>query len=234
MQIIPVIDLKDGIVVSAHQGKRELYKPIKSKICSSCCLDQVINSFLLLYPFKNLYIADLNAISNTGSNQDTIDKAISKNQNITFWIDNGAKPQNMSVYTGIKYRLIIGSESQTQDNSILAYSNIKNTILSLDFFPDKGYQGPSELIDNSDLWPRDIIIMSLDRVGGNSGPDFEKLKEFCQKHPEKNIIAAGGIRNELDLLKLKKIGIHHALVASALHSGIINNQTIKKLTSKIP
>jgi phosphoribosylformimino-5-aminoimidazole carboxamide ribotide isomerase len=71
--------------------------------------------------------------------------------------------------------------------------------------------------------------MNLGGVGANSGPDIGQLEYFCQLYPEKNFIAAGGVRNERDLLKLKEIGVNHALVASALHSGVINHQTIKKL-----
>lgn len=229
MKIIPVIDLKDGVVVAAYQGKRELYKPIKSKLCSSSSLNSVLSSFLSLHPFKTFYIADLNAITSTGSNQQIIDNVVANNRNITFWIDNGIKVQNLANNTDLKYRLIIGSESQ--DKCTPAHSQAKKHILSLDFFPDKGYQGPEELINNVNLWPEDIIIMSLDRVGQNAGPDFVKLAHFCQTYPDKNIIAAGGIRNELDLLKLREIGVNHALVASALHSGKINRRAIKKLIS---
>jgi phosphoribosylformimino-5-aminoimidazole carboxamide ribotide isomerase len=73
--------------------------------------------------------------------------------------------------------------------------------------------------------------MSLDKVGGNFGPDINRLRDFRNKHPEKNFIAAGGIRNEHDLLRLHEIGIHQVLVASALHSGMLNTEIIERLIS---
>lgn len=234
MNIIPVIDLKDGQVVSAYQGKRDSYRPLNSALCPSSSIDDVIKSYLSVYPFKTIYIADLNAISNTGSNQSIIDNVIIDEQDINFWVDNGTKIQNLSAQTNIPYTLIIGSENQTKNKAYPMDSRYKKNILSLDYFPDTGYTGPEELLNNSDSWPNNIIVMTLDRVGENKGPDFVKLACFCQKHPDKTIIAAGGIRNETDLLKLRVMGINHALVASALHSGAINSEAIKKLISIAP
>jgi len=231
MNIIPVIDLKDGHVVIAQQGHRENYKPIKLGLYGSSTIESILAFYLSIYPFKNIYIADLNAITDTGSNKNLIDTIISKNPAIDFWVDSGIKTDELSVITDINYKPIIGSESQNLIKKEGMTKNFNNFILSLDFFPNQGYLGPSELINNPKLWPKNIIIMTLDKVGKKQGPDFEKLKLFQQKSPDKNIIAAGGVRHEQDLINLKKIGIHQALVASALHSGEINHQTIKKLIS---
>jgi len=231
MNIIPVIDLQNGLVVAAKQGQRKTYIPIQSTLsCSSKILD-VIDGFLSLFPFKNIYIADLNAIIGIGNNHTLIDTAIKKHSSINFWVDNGTKVENISLITDINYRPVIGSESQKNlffDN-VLKYPD--SSILSLDFFPEKGYTGPEELLNNPIFWPKDIIIMTLDKVGKKLGPDFEKLHYFYNKYPNKNFIAAGGIRYKQDLLELRKIGVKNTLVASALHSGEINKETIKELYS---
>jgi phosphoribosylformimino-5-aminoimidazole carboxamide ribotide isomerase len=231
MNIIPVIDLQNGLVVAAKQGLRKTYTPIQSTLsCSSKILD-VIDGFLSLFPFKNIYIADLNAIIGIGNNQNLIDTVIKKHSSINFWVDNGIKVENISLITDTDYRPVIGSESQNTHflNNVLKYPDF--SILSLDFFPIKGYIGPEELINNPNLWPKDIIIMTLNKVGKKQGPDIEKLQYFYTKYPNKNFIAAGGIRHEQDLLELRGMGIQDALVASALHSGEINKETIKKLYS---
>lgn len=225
MQIIPVIDIKDGNAVAAQQGQRNSYKAIKSALCSSSTITSVINGLLSIHPFKIIYIADLNAITNKGNNQKLVDCVITNNPGIEFWVDNGKKTQDFSVSNLTNYKLVFGSENQDQHITHCR----KDSILSLDFFPEKGYVGPKQLLNNSALWPKNIIIMTLDRVGKNIGPDFEKLTYFHQKHLEKNIIAAGGIRDISDLLNLKKIGIHYALVASALHSGSITSLHLQNL-----
>ena len=60
MQLIPVLDIKDGIVVHAKLGLRTQYAPIQSPLCASSAVVDVINAFLALAPFKIVYIADLN------------------------------------------------------------------------------------------------------------------------------------------------------------------------------
>jgi len=229
MNIIPVIDLKDGLVVAAQQGRRDRYLPLTSPLCNTSQLEDCIQGFLTVHPFKTLYVADLNAITHTGNNQNLIDKVIRENKEIEFWIDNGATAEKHSENNTTYYKSIIGSESQKPEQLPLLENSLNNTILSLDYFPGSGYAGPKELLENSPIWPEQVIIMTLDRVGKDAGPDFKKLQEFSQKHPKKQFIAAGGIRHQDDLIKLKKIGINHALISSALHSGIISSRTIKNL-----
>ena len=81
--------------------------------------------------------------------------------------------------------------------------------------------GATSLFSDQTLWPETIIIMTLNRVGSQQGPDLETLTAFCKRYPEQHFVAAGGIRNIEDLQALKHIGIHQALLASALHSGNI-------------
>ena len=232
MEIIPVIDIKDGLVVSAQQGQRDTYQPIRSTLCSLSTIESVLNGFLSVHAFRTIYIADLNAITNTGNNYNLINQVITENKGIDFWVDDGKKIHELSIPNQTNHKSIIGSEYQ----KITAFQNkvqhITNYILSLDFFPNQGYTGPNELLENSSLWSQNVIIMSLECVGKNAGPDIERLKHFNQKYSDKNFIAAGGVRNEKDLFSLKKIGINHALVASALHSGAITATVIKNLQTK--
>jgi len=229
MLIIPVIDLKDGLVVSAQQGQRDSYQPIQSKLCTSSDINDVLNGLLFLYSFKTIYIADLNAITYSGSNRNIIDHIVSENKHIEFWVDNGTKIGNLLNSYPANYKPVIGSENQNCESISKILSSY---ILSLDFFPKQGYKGPKELIENSAFWPQNIIIMTLDRVGNNKGTDFKKLKEFRTKFPEKNFIAAGGIQNESDLKNLEKIGINYALIASAFHSGKLTAKVITKWQAK--
>jgi phosphoribosylformimino-5-aminoimidazole carboxamide ribotide isomerase len=104
----------------------------------------------------------------------------------------------------------------------------KHFILSLDYSKSKEL-GAKSLFSNPNLWPDNIIIMTLNRVGSDQGPDLDKLKWFCNKHPLKHFIAAGGIRNTDDLQALKQVGIEQALIATALHSGTISGECIKNL-----
>ena len=63
MRIIPVLDLKDGLVVRGVAGKRALYQPIVSKLCSSAEPVEVASSLRGLLGTGRMYLADLDAIS---------------------------------------------------------------------------------------------------------------------------------------------------------------------------
>jgi phosphoribosylformimino-5-aminoimidazole carboxamide ribotide isomerase len=228
MKIIPVIDLKNGAVVHARQGNREHYEPINTDLCKSPDIFQVIEAFLGVYKFDSFYIADLNAITYQGNHNLLIAEVLARYPQIMFWIDKGYQKYDEGVPTANNTLPVLGSESYRNDtiSEIEAYKN--DFILSLDY-SNTNALGPDSLFSNPGFWPKNIIIMTLDRVGSNHGPDLNKLTEFCRQYPDKNFIAAGGIRNKQDCVLLAKAGIHQALVASALHSRAIKSEDIIEL-----
>jgi phosphoribosylformimino-5-aminoimidazole carboxamide ribotide isomerase len=225
MKIIPVIDLKNGVVVHARQGNRENYQPINTELCKSPDIFEVIAAFLNVYAFNSLYIADLNAITDQGDHSRLITDVLIRFPHITFWIDQGYQKYDHNLYYPGNRLPVLGSESYRNETvpEIKAYKN--NFILSLDF-SSSDTLGATSLFCDPFFWPENIIIMTLNRVGSNHGPDLDKLTAFCKQYPDKNFIAAGGIRNKQDLIALTEAGVHHALVASALHSGSIKAEDI--------
>jgi len=225
MKIIPVIDLKDGVVVHAQQGMREQYRPICTNLCQSPDIYKVIEAFMGAYDFDTIYIADLNAITQQGNHERLITGVLTAFPHIIFWIDSGYQcvkkyPQN--------HLPVLGSESYS-DESVLELKDFNNHfILSLDYSLSEAL-GAKSLFSDPDLWPDTIIIMTLNRVGSHQGPDFDKLSWFCEQYPHKHFIAAGGIRNADDLRALKQVGVQQALIASALHSGAIRREDIQIL-----
>ncbi len=227
MQIIPVIDLKNGRVVHAHQGNRQSYQPVQSYLSSSSLIEEVIEGFFKLFPFKKMYIADLDAIEQNGNHKAMINSVIKQYPEIEFWVDYGAQLSSVSAQEKQPNKIIIGSESQITAQKIPDSS----CILSLDF-KDQQALGPQQFFEDPTLWPDYIIIMTLSRVGNFDGPDLEKLKHFKRQYPEKHFVAAGGIRGFEDLSILRNLGVNHALVASCLHSGSLTQQQIKTLQQK--
>ncbi|MGZ8928066.1 MAG: HisA/HisF-related TIM barrel protein [Methylobacter sp.] len=225
MKIIPVIDLKNGVVVHARQGNRERYEPINTDLCKSSDIFHVIEAFLDVYAFDTFYIADLDAITHQGSHDLLIADVLSHYPQITFWIDKGYQKYDENAQSASNTLPVLGSESYRNDTiaEIKAYK--KNFILSLDYSKTNAL-GADHLFSDPSFWPGNIIIMTLDRVGSNHGPDLNKLTKFCRQYPDKKFIAAGGIRNKRDCVLLSKAGIHQALVASALHSRAIKPEDI--------
>ena len=225
MKIIPVIDLKDGVVVHARQGLRDHYQPINTKLCQSSDIYQVIEAFLGFYNFDTIYIADLNAITQQGDHERLITEVVTCFPHLTFWIDSGY--QRVKKYPH-NHLPVLGSECYS-DETVLELKDFNNHfILSLDYSMS-GELGAKSLFCRPDLWPDSIIIMTLSRVGSHQGPDLVKLNGFCRDYPDKHFVAAGGIRNAKDLHALKQAGVKQALIASALHSGAISREDIQKL-----
>ena len=225
MKIIPVIDLKDGVVVHAQQGVRERYQPINTNLCQSSDVYQVIEAFLGVYDFDTIYIADLNAITHQGDHDGLITDVLTSFPHVLFWIDRGY--QRYKKYPG-NYLPVLGSECYSDETVIELKAFNNHFILSLDYSISEAL-GAKSLFSDLDLWPETIIIMTLSRVGSNQGPDLDKLNRFCRQYPHKHFIAAGGIRNTADLQALKQVGVQQALIASALHSGAISHTDINNL-----
>ena len=73
MQIIPVLDLKNGTVVRAQMGERDRYRPIETPLADEPAIRSTSRAGCLsVYPFQTLYIADLDAIEGRGNNEAAI------------------------------------------------------------------------------------------------------------------------------------------------------------------
>ena len=97
MQIIPVIDLLNGAVVHAQQGQRHTYQPIKSLLTHSSKPLDIVAALLNVYPFSQLYIADLNAIQQSGDNFNVIRTIAQKFPQLKLWIDAGI--HSLTIYS---------------------------------------------------------------------------------------------------------------------------------------
>jgi phosphoribosylformimino-5-aminoimidazole carboxamide ribotide isomerase len=230
MLIIPVIDLSHGLVVHAKQGLRNSYQPITSVISASAEPEAVISSFLELYPFKIIYIADLDAIQGTGSHRELIIELALRYKQCEFWLDTGIKAiqNHQAIFQTNNIKLILGSENRLSEESLSTFiKNNPDLLLSLDF-------KNTELIENAyllqkpSLWPKQIIIMMLDRVGSNKGIDMSHLNKIIQLGNNNDFYAAGGVKNIDDLNQLKSsTSIKGVLLATALHNGAITKENLE-------
>nr|WP_294841026.1 HisA/HisF-related TIM barrel protein [uncultured Methylotenera sp.] len=240
MQIIPVIDLLNGIVVHAKKGERLRYQAIASALTPSSQPLDIVAALMALSPFQQLYIADLNAIQKLPNTQNdsqqnnlSVITAIAQHYpNLTLWVDAGISNQaELDLWASLPIKLILGSENFCSIEQYLAISQAIGTqsILSLDFMPT-GYQGPQELLASNTYWPQEVIVMSLAHVGANQGVNQALLAQLkAQAGGDFNLYAAGGVRDIADLNALSALGIHGALIATALHSKQLTQQQLASL-----
>ena len=121
MQIIPAIDILQGQVVHARPGARKDYLPIQSSLSDAAAPEAIIDALLDLFPFKIIYLADLDAIRERGSevNKHLICRLLLKYPQISFWLDAGidgpircritATPVAVVRYTAPKTSCIAGN-----------------------------------------------------------------------------------------------------------------------------
>jgi len=230
MEVIPVLDLKDGVVVHARMGQRHQYRPIATPLSPSSNPVDVARGLLAVYPFKTLYVADLDAIERTRDNDAALARLKAALPDLTFWVDNGAADLAEAkrwLDAGLGC-LVLGSESQKDDGLVRGLTGDDRIILSLDF-RGEAFAGPPALLDDVAWWPTRIIAMTLARVGSGSGPDMERLSSIKDRAPDRRVYAAGGVRGPDDLAELRRAGIAGALVASSLHEGTLTGAQIARL-----
>ncbi|NEV63637.1 HisA/HisF-related TIM barrel protein [Thiorhodococcus minor] len=216
MKLIPVIDLKGGQVVAAKRGHRRHYAPLRSPLCSSSGLREVVDALLGRYPFDSLYIADLDAIEGGAGHLSRIASLSVQFPDLTLWLDAGVT--HIDAISGVA-RPVIGTESLSSPDQLgQLLGGHPDALLSLDY-RDERFVGPAGLDARPELWPGSVILMTLARVGSASGPDTERLAELRRIIPEHRIYAAGGVRGPEDLAALRDLGVEGVLVATALHQG---------------
>jgi phosphoribosylformimino-5-aminoimidazole carboxamide ribotide isomerase len=117
-----------------------------------------------------------------------------------------------------------------------AWENIRgsfgpNLVLSLDF-DEQGLRGPEEVMADPSLWPDRLILMSLGRVGTETGPDMARLQETLARAGGRSIYVGGGVAGLDDIAKVAQAGPRGVLAATALHSGAISQKEIAALLGK--
>jgi len=229
--IIPVLDLKQGLVVHARAGDRAQYRPIQSCLSPSAEAGAVLDGLLALAPFPVVYIADLDRITGAGisggaGHAALIRELASRHKAVEFWVDGGFRTlEDAGGSGGIP---VLGSESWTDSDGLgraVAGVGAENCVLSLDYRGDR-FVGPEDLPQRPEIWPERVIAMTLSRVGSGAGPDLARLRALRQFAGAARFFAAGGVRGRGDLEALRAMGIAGALVASALHDGSLTKKEI--------
>lgn len=230
MQIIPVIDIRKGIVVHASGGDREAYLPLKSVLTDSHEVEQVIEDMLSWYPFQQFYIADLDAIE-TGLHRPDFYMSLCKRfADVDIWLDAGIKNEtDMQRYLlADNFKIVVGSETLTTVSLLETKAWRPSLILSID--SRKGMLlGDQQLLRDDGVWTDKTIVMDLDVVGADKGPSYDRLQKFMAKRPDIAWYAAGGVRHSADLKQLREMKVAGSLIASALHTGKLDKTILHEM-----
>jgi phosphoribosylformimino-5-aminoimidazole carboxamide ribotide isomerase len=241
MRVIPVIDLKAGRAVHAVRGERERYRPVRSVIAGEdgdpLSLARAFRSELAL---DELYVADLDAISGEGGHGSSIG-ALAHEARVM--VDAGvSEPERARglLHLGA-HRVVVGTETLTGPDALdrlLMELPEGAVVLSVDLRDGRALSPHPQLAGLPALDAvarlhrrglREAIVLDLARVGSGAGPDVRLIAEIHAAFPDLELLAGGGVRDGEDLRALGDAGADGALVATALHDGVIGPRELAAL-----
>ena len=219
MRVVGVIDLKDGTAVHAVRGERERYRSLGDPL-----------SLARKYGLDELYVADLDAITGGGV-QTAVIAALAREARVM--VDAGVSDPERAralLELGVD-RVVVGTETLADADAL---DRLPEAVLSVDLrdgrtlSPDPRLAGLPALDAVRRLaGPREVIVLDLARVGTSSGPDVALIAELHAAFPELELLAGGGVRDAGDLRALADAGAAGALVATALHRGVIGPRELR-------
>jgi phosphoribosylformimino-5-aminoimidazole carboxamide ribotide isomerase len=257
MRVVGVIDLKGGTAVHAVRGERERYRPVRSVIAGDDGDPLALaHAFRAELGLDELYVADLDAISAgsgpggasdhgaiTGGDGDhaAVLRALAREARVM--VDAGvSEPERAQALLDLgAHRVIVGTETLSGADALdrlLAELPGGAVILSVDLregrtlSPDPRLAGVPALDAVARLHRaglREAIVLDLARVGTGAGPDVALIAEIHAAFPDLELLAGGGVRDVEDLRALDAAGAAGALVATALHAGVIGPRELTEL-----
>lgn len=224
MQIVPVLDLKAGVVVHARRGQRDSYAPLTSPLVDGCEPVAVARALCRLCGTRTIYVADLDALSGEPVNEATLAALASV---ADPWVDAGATtPERAAaVHRAGAARNVVGTESlgpgvEVDRPVVLSVDLRDGRLISPD--PDLADREPKAAAPLArSLGVHELLVIDLARVGSGAGPPLDAVAELASALPGVAIYAGGGVRDDADLRALESAGAVGALVATALHDGRI-------------
>ena len=242
MRVVGVIDLKAGTAVHAVRGERQRYRPVRSVIGAGEDGDALAlaRGFRADLGLDELYVADLDAIVGDGENSASIG-ALAREARVM--VDAGvSEPARAQALLDLgAHRVIVGTETLPGRDALdrlLAELPDAALVLSVDLrdgrvlSPDAQLAGLPALDALARLHRpglREAIVLDLARVGSGAGPDVALIAEIHGAFPDLELLAGGGVRDVDDLRALRDAGAAGALVATALHGGVIGPRELAEL-----
>jgi uncharacterized protein related to proFAR isomerase len=227
MHLIPVLDIQQGQVVRAQRGDRQHYRPIVSRLCAGSDPATVARALVHHCASGRLYVADLDALTGRPPQTGVLHDILHALPHIELWLDAGFADASTAKLllerlepAAARVVPVFGSESIASADALagcFAHAHARG-LLSLDR-RDGQRLDAAGCWEQPELWPTQVIVMTLERVGADAGPDLDTLRAVQARSPPAQLIGAGGIRDAADLARAAQAGAWGWLVASALHDG---------------
>ena len=239
MRVVAVIDIRGGRAVHASGGARDGYMPVG--LVAGVPVDGDVvklgRAYVNRLRLSEIYVADLDAITD-GS--DSLNAGVLGGLaaiGVPVMVDAGVStvPEAQSVLETGASQIIVGLETLTgfdaldaicravggervicsidlRDGVLLAATNVVAAVQTVD--------GVARRAASAGVGA--LIVLDLARVGSARGPDLDAMRLARAGAPRVALFAGGGVRDNTDLLALAEAGCDGALVATALHRGLLD------------
>jgi phosphoribosylformimino-5-aminoimidazole carboxamide ribotide isomerase len=219
MDLVLAMDLKEGLVVHGKRGERSTYRPLTWGLSPTA---EPVPYLEYLRPAL-LYIADLDRITGVERHDREIRACARMVQRC--YVDRGCRsPEDL--LSGENIVNIIGTETAGRD-----FAGYRSGILSLDIRDGRvipGNQDPLDILRESERLPFEgCLILDLGAVGTEEGLSADRLAGYRAAYPG-YLLFGGGVAGEQDLDLLATEGFDGAVVATAVHRGLIPLDAVRR------
>lgn len=232
MQVIPVIDISNGMAVRAVAGERKHYRAIQSRLTESVEPAEVMRAIQESVQCAVCYVADLDAIERQQLNRCTIAEMV--RTGVALIVDAGAETfENVETLLEMGVRQVVLSSESMQDlgqlETFAKQFDAESLIFSIDLkhgkllVSDPAWQEKSPLdmarfVIACGL--RQLIVLDLAAVGTGRGiPTLQLCQDIRRISPDVRIISGGGVDSAACVADAVQAGLDGLLIASALHDG---------------
>jgi phosphoribosylformimino-5-aminoimidazole carboxamide ribotide isomerase len=241
MDILPVLDLLNGLVVRGVGGKRNEYRPIQSRLVDRPDVLSVARAFRNQLGLTRLYVADLDAILHGRPNREAC-RSLAED-GFELLVDAGLRTVESArtVLADGAEQFIAGLETWPGPDELAELCRDvgrNRVIFSLDMVRGRplGDLVPWRTEDALEIavraveaGAREIIVLDLAQVGVGAGVTTGPLcRQLRQRFAELRLITGGGVRQPEDLIELAALGIDGVLVASAFHDGRVTRDDVRR------
>lgn len=225
MEVIPAIDLMNGLVVRLSKGDLQT-ATIYSHFGNSL---QVAKNWEK-EGAKTIHIVDLDAAMNKGSNKEVILDILNEIR-VPIQLGGGLRTKknvqeilNLGIHKAIigtmafekTFDLVNIIQEFGNDRLMVALDYVNHNIMIRGWKINTQLKIEEAIIQFLNLGVTNFLLTAISQNGLLKGPDFALLKKVI-KETEALICAAGGISNLNDLVVLKKIGVQKVVVGKALY-----------------
>lgn len=231
MLVVPVLDIRHGVVVRGVGGRRAEYLPLQSRLTSSSDPLHVATVLCEHLGSETLYLADLDGILDQRPHEKLYTELASRG--CRLWVDPGIRrPEDLKRVSATGANtIIVGLETCGDMDHLQRYVEeipTERLMFSLDL--QQGVplaQGkaasmpPLEIACRAyEAGFRRLLVLDLADVGTHTGGSTTPLLQRIRTSmPDLFLVTGGGVRDLLDLQRLAALSVDAVLIASALHDG---------------